>query len=429
MGEGGRSPTAPQQATGAAYLRLVLTCALIGIPAAVVAAGFLGLVHYTEHWLWHDLPRALGASSPPWYLVVGLPVVGAGLVLAARRLLPGDGGVEPLEGLSSRPTRLSYAPGVVVAAIGTLGFGAVLGPEAPIIALGSCVGMAAVRLARLDQRGTAVLSMAGSTSAISALFGGPIVAGVMTTEGGVGLGAGLLPALVPGMVAAAIGYVVFVGFGTWGGLNVPGLAVPNLPAYTGVHPSDLMVSIAVGLVVALLVTAIHRLGAGVASLRSRLGMTALLLGGGLVVGGLAELASLLGVSSQDVLFSGQSSIPSEVATGSVGVLAVMLVFKGLAYVVGGGPIFPAVFLAVGVASFAITLLGMSPTAAIAAGTAAGMAAQTRLFVSSLVFAALLTGSAGLQAVPLAVLAASASWLTVTALSAWSGRAAGPRPAG
>jgi len=33
------------------------------------------------------------------------------------------------------------------------------------------------------------------------------------------MGALLLPILVPGFVAAAIGYVIFVGFGHWGGLH------------------------------------------------------------------------------------------------------------------------------------------------------------------------------------------------------------------
>jgi hypothetical protein len=39
--------------------------AAIGVPAALVAALFLALVHDLEHWLWHDLPDALGHSSAP----------------------------------------------------------------------------------------------------------------------------------------------------------------------------------------------------------------------------------------------------------------------------------------------------------------------------------------------------------------------------
>ncbi|MGB8351109.1 MAG: hypothetical protein WCE47_11835, partial [Gaiella sp.] len=103
---------------GRAYLRLVVLGAAIGVPAALVAALFLALVHDLEHWLWHDLPDALGHSSAPWYLVVGLPVVGAAIVVAARLLLPGDGGHSPIEGLSMAPTSVANAPGVALAALG-----------------------------------------------------------------------------------------------------------------------------------------------------------------------------------------------------------------------------------------------------------------------------------------------------------------------
>jgi H+/Cl- antiporter ClcA len=419
---------------GAAYLRLVLLGALVGIPAALLAAGFLGFVHYLEGWLWQSLPHALGASSPPWYLVVGLPVAGAAIVLAARLLLPGDGGGEPLEGLSSRPTPVSHVPGVVIAAAGTLGFGAVLGPEAPVIALGSAAGMAAAGLARLAQRGIAVIAGAGAMSAISALFGGPIVAGVMMTERELGLGAALPFALLPGLVAAAIGYTIFIGFGSLGGLNTPGLKVPNLPVYGGIHLFDMLVAVVAGGIGALVIAAVHRLGTGVDSLRARVPVPVLLLAGGLVVGGLAEVASLLGANSQDVLFSGQTAIPDEVAAGSIRILGVLFVFKALAYAVSlgcgyrGGPIFPAIFLGVAVASFSVVLFGVSPTVAVAVGTATGMASQTRMLVAPLVFAALLTGTAGRDVIPATVLAAATAWLTASALGERGARLAS-RPAG
>ena len=112
-----------------AYLRLVLLGALIGIPAAFMAAGFLAIIHVIEHWLWQDLPDALGESAPPWYLVIGLPVAGAAVVLLARRTLPGDGGHSPLEGFAGGPMLLSYIPGVAIAAIGSLAFGAVSAPR------------------------------------------------------------------------------------------------------------------------------------------------------------------------------------------------------------------------------------------------------------------------------------------------------------
>src|SRR6185436_12505385 len=308
LSEGANAAAAPGGPSGAgldgrAYLHLVLLGAGIGIPAALVAALFLALVHDLEHWLWHDLPDSLGHSSPPWYLVVGLPVVGALLVVIARALLPGDGGHEPLEGLATAPTPVSHGPGVALAALGTLSFGAVLGPEAPIVALGSIVGIAAARAASVSRKGSAVLSNAGEFSAISALFGGPLVAGMLLVEGGVALGAALLPVLLPGLVAAAIGYLVFIGFGSWGGLDTQGLVVPNLPLYDGVHVGDLAVAIVVGVLAAAIVAAVRRLGTAVDGRGDRLGMPALLLAGALAVGLLAELADLLGADPLDVLFS------------------------------------------------------------------------------------------------------------------------------
>ena len=68
---------------------------------------------------------ALGESGPPWYLVLGLPVGSRQCALGSEVLLPVDGGRAPLDGLSADPKPLSHAPGIALAALGTLAFGAV----------------------------------------------------------------------------------------------------------------------------------------------------------------------------------------------------------------------------------------------------------------------------------------------------------------
>ena len=398
----------------------MLLGAAIGVPAALVAALFLALVHDLEHWLWHDLPDALGHSSAPWYLVVGLPVAGAAIVVAARLLLPGDGGHSPIEGLSMAPTPPSHAPGVALAALGTLPFGAVLGPEAPVIALGSVVGVAAARFSPAGERETRVLASAGGFAAISALFGGPLVAGMLLVEGGIGMGAMLLPVLLPGLVAAGIGYLVFVGFGDWGGLEAPGLVVSDLPLYDGVHLLDLVVAVVIGVVGALVVLVARRAGERVHELDGALGLPALLLGGGLAVGLLAELGGQLGADPMDILFSGQASL-NAVTSSSTKIVLVLLVAKLLAYAVSlgcgfrGGPVFPAIFLGVALASLTVVVFDVSPTLAIAVGAAAGTAAQTRLLITPVLLAAVLVGTQGTDAVPAAVLASAAAWLTMAAI--------------
>jgi H+/Cl- antiporter ClcA len=349
-------------------------------------------------------------------------VVGAYLVVAARSLMPGDGGHPPLEGLSAQPTPFAWGPGVALAALGTLAFGSVLGPEAPLIALGSVVGVAFSTLFRLGPRENAVLATAGSFSAISALFGGPLVAGMLLVEAGVGMGAALIPTLLPGLVAAACGYLIFVGLGDWGGLDTTALSVPGLPEYNGTSLEDLLVGLVVGIAAAVLIVGVRRLAARVDHLRGRgLGMPALLIAGGLAVGLLAQLADVFGANSQDVLFSGQSSVPALVAEGSTKIVLILLVAKALGYAISlgcgfrGGPVFPAIFLGVALATLAVNLFDVSPTLAVAVGTAAGMAAATGLLFASLLFAALLVGTSGLDAIPAAVFAAAAAWLTRTAL--------------
>jgi H+/Cl- antiporter ClcA len=418
-----------------AYLRLLLLGAVIGIPAAVMAVGFLAVVHQLEELLWHDLPDVLDYSSPPWFLVIGLPVVGAAIVALVRLTLPGDGGHAPLGGISVAPTAVAAAPGVALAAIATLSFGAVLGPEAPLIALGSAVGLAAGHLVRLEERGKAVISTAGSFSAISAIFGGPLPAGVLLIEAGVGMGAALIPLLLPGLVAAAIGYLIFIGIGDWGGLGTATLTVPGLAEYDATTAPDLLLAVAVGIVTALIVVGVRRLARALdGASGKRVQMPWLLIGGGLAVGLLAQLADVLGADSQDVLFSGQDSLPTLVTEGSAGVVIVLIAAKALAYGIclgcgfRGGPVFPAIFLGVAVAMLGADLFDMSATAAVAMGCAAGVAAATRLLIAALLIAALVVGTAGLDAVPAAVLAAAAAWLTVSALEPAPTPAAEPTPA-
>ena len=412
----------PAEPAGRSYARLVLLGAAVGIPAALVAALFLGLVHYLEHWLWTDLPDALGESTPPWYLVVGLPVAGAAVVVGARLWLPGDGGHRPLEGLAMRPTPISHAPGIAVAALATLASGAVLGPEAPVVALGGIVAVALTSFANVGEKERNVLSLAGSFAAISALFGGPLVGGVLLLEGAVGMGTAAIPALLPGFVAAALGYTIFVGFGNWGGLNAPGLTVPDLPLYDGTHLVDLAYALAVGAAAAVVLVALQNAARRIEQAgEGRLGMPLLLLAGGLAVGLVALSADALGADSQDVLFSGQASIPALLVESSTGILLVLIAAKALGYVVSlscgfrGGPIFPAIFLGIGLATFPVVWFDLSPTAALAIGAAAGMAAQSRQLLSPMLLAAILVGLQGADAVPAAVLAAAAAWLTVAAL--------------
>jgi H+/Cl- antiporter ClcA len=411
---------------GRVFLALIGIAALIGIPAALAAVLLLGLIHEIEHLVWEVWPESLGYAAPPWWMLLALPVAGALLVWGARVLLPGDGGHEPLDGLSVSPTPVSFVPSIALAAIASLAFGAVLGPEAPLIALGSAVGVVAARFWTLPEQGRTVVALAGSFSAVSAVFGGPLVAGVLMLEAGIAAGASLIPALLPGLVGAAVGYVIFLGVGDWAGLPTQSLTVPGLPAYTSTRLVDLVLAVVVGAAVVVIVRVVRGSAQHITSLRTLLGTGPTLLLGALLLGLVTIGAEALGASGQDVLFSGQAALPDLVAQTSESVVLVLVVAKCLAYALclgagfRGGPVFPAIFIGVGVAMLLVEVAGMSPTVALAIGTACGVTAFTRLIFTGLVFAGLVVGPAGGAAISAAVLAAAAAWVTAAVLDRRAG---------
>jgi H+/Cl- antiporter ClcA len=257
---------------------------------------------------------------------------------------------------------------------------------------------------------------------------------MLLIEAGVGLGSMLIPVLLPGLVAAAVGWLLFEGLGDWGGLDATALTIPGLPAYDGTSVRDLLLALALGIVVAIACEAVRILARRTLASEARFGMGPVLLAGGLAVGVLALAADGLGADSQDVLFSGQYSMVPLINETSATTVLVLVVAKTLAYAIclgcgfRGGPVFPAIFLGIGLATFPVIWFDVSPTLAVAVGAAAGMAGVTKLLFAPLLFAALLVGSSGLDAMSATVLAASAAWVVTNALERLAGQAESPQEA-
>src|SRR6478752_10135093 len=125
------------------YVMLLVFAAVLGVPIAAAALAFLQLVSHMQTWVFTDLPSGLGFDTvPTWWPIVPLVVAGF-LVGAIIRYLPGRGGHSPADGFhAGAPPAPIELPGVLFAALVSLGLGAVIGPEAPLIALGG--GLAAL---------------------------------------------------------------------------------------------------------------------------------------------------------------------------------------------------------------------------------------------------------------------------------------------
>jgi H+/Cl- antiporter ClcA len=217
MAEVAAPPTEQSQTIqGKQFAALLALAAAVGLVVSFAAWCFLQGVHELQQAVFDDLPITLGYEhAPQWW---SLPVCAlAGLITAfAIVRLPGRGGHVPAEGLNPAPTEPAELPGVLLAAGATLGLGIVLGPEAPLIALGGGLATLAIRLARNDAppQVEAVVAAAGAFAAISFIFGSPVIAAVIMIEA-TGLGGPRLPlVLVPGLLAAGIGSLVAIGMGS-----------------------------------------------------------------------------------------------------------------------------------------------------------------------------------------------------------------------
>jgi H+/Cl- antiporter ClcA len=428
--DGVASPaTAAGAPQGKAFIVILLLAAVLGAAVSLAAWGFLELIHQLQVGVFTGLPKAVGYDhgAPLWW---SLPVCGlAGLLVAATiMLLPGSGGHIPALGLVSSPAQPIEVPGVILAAVATVGLGLVLGPEAPLLGLGSGLGILAVRLARRDAPPplVTVMAAAGSFAAISFLFEAPVIAAILLIEA-TGLGGKQLPlVLIPGLLAAGIGSLISLGLGSFTGLSTSAYAIGALPLPSFARPTvaDFGWTIVLAIAISVVCLVIVHLGRHVQPLVMRRPFV-LVPAAGLLVAGLAiAFSQATGKGVNQVLFSGQDAIgplAGDPGAWSVGALAAVIGFKGLAWGISlgsfrGGPTFPAMFLGAAAGVMASHLPGFDLAPAVAVGMGAAVVAVLRLPLSAVVLATLLTTNGGLADTPLIIVGVVVAYVVATALS-------------
>jgi H+/Cl- antiporter ClcA len=378
------------------YVALLVICAVIGVPISAGAYYFLWLTDHVQIWTYQNLPHALGWHTTPVWWCLPLLIL-AGLVVALTiTYLPGTGGHVPADGFSMEggPAIASWLPGIFICAVVSIGLGAVIGPEAPLIALGGGLAALVIRTANKDApaQTVMVIGAAGSFAAIAALLGSPLTGAFLLMEV-VAFGGPLLTVvLLPGLLASGIGFLVFDGLNSLTGLGVQTLALPGLPPFAHPNGAEMAWALAIGVGAALLGSAIRWVAFLVRP-----------------------------VVVKDVLFSGQSDLPTLIhnsASYAVGTLVLLLACKGLAYGISlssfrGGPIFPAIFIGGASGVLMSHLPGLPLVPAVAMGIGAMCAVQTRLPMTSVLLATLLMSSDGLAVMPLVILAVAVAFVVAT----------------
>lgn len=401
------APTTASSSDPKAMARLLLLALLLGVVAATCGTVMLEVIHRVTNLLFTDLPATLGLDGAPWWWSTVVLAVGATVVVLARRM-PGQSGLGPLTGFHfDDPLRI--VPSVLLAGIATLCFGFVLGPEAPLIVLGTAVGALVTR--NSDVRTQRAAMVLGAVAAIGAIFGNPFVAGFLILEFAA---FGLVPAaLLPAVfVSLGAGYLTSIGLDGLPGLGVRVLEVPGVPAYDAIEPGNLLFGFIVALVTGLVVVALRESAVRLDRITTIHPVRMIYVGTALT--SLALLVAQVGfdIDPSLILFSGQSGMGDLITQTSISAVIVIVITKGVAYAAAlgcglrGGPIFPATFLGVGVGVLVSLIapdVSVSPLAA--AGIAAGTAAMIKAPGTSALLAALLIGGSGAAIAPFALFGA------------------------
>lgn len=170
-------------------LALLLTAILIGISTGCLAVGFRYLLQLATQLCWGDSHDIIGAATAlPWYTVVGLPLLG-GLLIAPIIAFwapetRGAGVPEVIEAVVAREGSIKHRTTFfkLVSTIISIGFGASVGREGPVVHIGASVGSSIAQVLRLAPEWRRVFLACGAAAGIAATFNAPMAGMLFAAE-------------------------------------------------------------------------------------------------------------------------------------------------------------------------------------------------------------------------------------------------------
>ncbi len=349
------------------YYLLMVYAALFGVLASVLTAGYITLYNLGVNFFQQVSLSVFNVNIWPLVLLTGAGVI-VGLVV---KFLGQRGGLGVAQQQYAKMGRLKPRdlPSILLQGFTALWSGAAVGPEGPLVFLTGGVGTFFSDRLKLQKDDVQVLVYSSIAGAFGGFFGSPVVGAIGAIEYMFIKELDLYRHLIPGLLAAAVGWAVYYAL-----LQTSYLGIYDFPNYDAPRLVDLWWAFLVG-VIAGVVGIMFKLIFGILHLAfSRLKKRPILLAitGGVVIG-------LIGSFLPLTLYSGQESLLQIIhnpAAFGVGLLLLLLLVKALltstSFATGfeGGPIFPSLFIG-GTLGLALTkILTFIPEGV---GVTAGMA--------------------------------------------------------
>lgn len=391
--------------------RLLFYAVCLGIVIGGASALYYFALQSILWIVWTGLPNRIRPGSAAHFQSFAwlLAAVGGLLVGIVVQRLGAPGGLnEAIDDIHEKgQISYRYTPGMVVASLLSLGFGSSAGPEAPLVDIhGSLASWVADRL-KLAQADSRTLTFCGMSAALGAFFGSPLGSALLALELPHSFGLEYYEALIPVMVAAITGFVMFRSIT---GLTIGGMY--QFPDYGELQPHHLLYAALLGLIGAAFVVLFVLIFRATDRLVQPLRRHPILLNtlGGLTIGLVAIWLPL-------TFFYGEQQIQTIIDQGSqLGIGLLLLTALGKMFTLSlslhsgfrGGVIFP-VFMIGAAVGMAMSLLipDLPPTVAMVCTMAAIMVGVIKTPVS---IAVILTVISDADLIPMITVAATLSFV-------------------
>src|SRR4249919_3241365 len=394
------------------YYRLMLYAALFGAFSSLLTAGYITLYHQGIKFFGQANLFLFNINF--WPLVL-LSVAGVIIGLAIK-FFGQHGGLGVAQRQYAQTGRLNYRnlPSILLQGFIALWSGAAVGPEGSLVFLLGGVGSFVSEKLKLQKDDVQVLVYSAIAGGFGGFFGSPVVGAVGAIEYMYIKELDLNRHLIPGLIAAAVGYGVYFAI-----LHTSFLGVYSFPNFASLRLVDLVWALLVGVIAALIGTLFKVVFGLVHRVFGRLNKKPVVRSiiGALIIG-------LIGSFLPLTLYSGQNQLLQFVhnpAAYGIGILLLMMLVKMLltstSFATGfeGGPIFPLLFIGGTLGQVLSEILTFIPQGV---GVLAGMAGAACAFFPIPLTLALLLGLFGGQTdlIPVIVIGAVTGFIVSKAVA-------------
>lgn len=323
------------------FYKLMIYSALFGALSSLLTAGYITL--YNEGIKFFEQVSVIILNINIWPLIL---LAGAGVFVGITiKIFGQNGGLGVAQIQYAQTGRINprKVPSIMLQAFISLWSGAAVGPEGPLTFLTGGFGSYLSERLKLQKDDVQVLVYSSIAGAFGGFFGSPVIGAVGAIEYMFIRELDLYRHLIPGLLAAAVGYGVYSAI-----LHDSFLGIYSFPDYATPHLVDLWWALLVGIIAGfvgimfkLIFGAVHRVFAPLA--KRPVGRAII---GGVVIGLIGSFLPLTLYSGQDQLLQ----IVHNPAAFGIGILLIMIIVKALltstSFATGfeGGPIFPLLFI-------------------------------------------------------------------------------------